>query len=99
MVPAVTVSKPSASGNFGVGYCGADGTKAGIDAGMRGAGPHRAPVPRRGEGPQGQAYVSNSATLGVPPALLIWNVTFLSEVFGKVTVPAPLPEASTAPVS
>ncbi len=56
---------------------------------------------RREDGPRvGQlAYVSNSAMRGVPEALVISRVIFFREAGEKLTVPAPLPEARTAPVS
>ncbi|SCG34222.1 hypothetical protein GA0070614_6084 [Micromonospora coxensis] len=44
------------------------------------------------------AYVSNSATFGVPFELLILKVILVSEVRGMPMTPAPLPEARTAPV-
>lgn len=45
------------------------------------------------------AYVSNSATFGVPVEPVISKVTFFSEVGGTAMTPAPLPDFSTAPVS
>jgi hypothetical protein len=46
-----------------------------------------------------EAYVSNSATLGVPPAPVISKLIFFNVAGEKVIVPAPLPVARTLPVS
>ena len=44
------------------------------------------------------AYVSYSATLGVPDELVILKVILVSDVGEKVMTPAPVPDFKTAPV-
>ncbi len=46
-----------------------------------------------------EAYVSNSAILGVPVAPVISKLILRSEVAVKLMAPAPLPVARVAPVS
>src|SRR3712207_5167027 len=46
-----------------------------------------------------RAYVSNSATRGVPVAAGVSKVTLGSEVAGNVIAPAPVPDARTPPVA
>lgn len=83
--------------NMACGYPARAGDSSGSAYGTSEAGDRREGGPRVRVGQL--AYVSNSAILGVPEALVISKVIFFREVAAKPMTPLPLPEARTAPVS